>query len=37
VVDSEAGLRPIGTLKEASLTAAYNQAMVRHAIIREET
>ncbi len=37
VVDSEAGFHPIGTLKESSLTAAYNQAMVRHAIIREET
>lgn len=37
VVDSELYCRPVGTLKESAVTAAYNQAVLRHAIIREET
>ncbi|MGE4293750.1 MAG: chloride channel protein [Desulfovibrio sp.] len=37
VVDSETGRRPIGTLKESAVTAAYNQAMLRHAIIHQDS
>jgi hypothetical protein len=28
--------RPLGTLSESSITSAYNQAVMRRAIVREE-
>ena len=37
VVDDMRTMRPVGTLTESAVASAYNQAVVRQAIVRQES